>query len=366
MKFNRLILLCSILIIGLTACSSGGNSEQTNVDENESPENAAASEELSDELLIFNWSEYMPQEILDNFEEEFGVEIVYSTFSSNQEMLAKLQAGTVAYDLVVPSDFFVNQLKEEGMLQEIDFSNIPNYENIADEWKGLPFDPDEKYSVPYMYGYDGIAFNSEKIDEAPTSWEDLWNPEYKGQVITMEEPKENFNMLLQSLGYDPNDPTEEQLQEAGEKLKELVPNLLAFKSTPEPEFASGEAWIGYAYSGAAAVAWKENKNIEFVLPEEGGIRWTDNMVIPANAQNKYTAEVFIDYLLRPEVSKKLSEAYPYGNPNEAAVELLDDELKESPGMNIPSEQIEKADWGKPLDPDKTQMMNRYFQESKVD
>ncbi|WP_373867263.1 ABC transporter substrate-binding protein [Virgibacillus salexigens] len=355
---KKILPLLAVVVLALAACSKAGSESSVGSDAN-------AGEELSDELVVFNWSEYMPQEILNGFEEEFGVDVIYSTFSSNQEMLAKVSAGTVAYDIVVPSDFFVNQLQEKDLLQEINFENIPNYKNIADEWKGLPFDPDEKYSVPYMFGYDGIAYNKEKIKEPPTSWEDLWNPKYKGHVITMEEPKENFNMVLQYLGYDHNDPTEEQLKEGAEKLKELVPNLLAFKSTPEAEFVSEEAWIGYAYSGAAAVAWKENKNVGFVLPEEGGIRWTDTMVIPKNAEHKYTAEVFMNYLLRPEVSKKLSEAYPYGNPNKAAVEILDDKIKKSPGLIMPNEKVEKAGWGKPLAPDKNQLMNRYFQKAKV-
>ncbi|TMN23265.1 ABC transporter substrate-binding protein [Lentibacillus cibarius] len=353
---GKLIILLTVLVATLVACSENGTDSS----------DAKGNGKLSDELIVFNWSEYMPQEILDEFEEEFGVDIVYSTFSSNQEMLAKINAGTVSYDVVVPSDFYVNRLKEQELIQEINFDNIPNYKNISDEWKELPFDPDEKYSIPYMYGYDGIAYNKEKVDEPPTSWADLWNPAYKGHVITMEEPKENFNMLLQYLGYDHTNPTEEQLKEGGEKLKELVPNLLSFKSTPEAEFVSGEAWIGYAYSGAAAVAWKENKNVGFVLPKEGGIRWTDNMVIPKNAEHKYTAEVFINYLLRPEVSKKLSEAYPYGNPNEAAVEMLDDSIKNSPGLIMPEEKIEKTDWGKPLRPEKKKLMNRYFQKAKVE
>lgn len=358
------LLIIPFILALLAACSSDGNSESSDSETSESAE--GGDQELSDQLYIFNWSEYLPQEILDNFEEEFGVEIIYDTYNSNQEMLAKLSSGTVSYDLVVPSDFYARLLLEEGLIQEINYDNIPNYENIDDVWKNMPFDPENKYTVPYAFGYDGIAYNKEVIPNPPTSWEDLWNPEYEGKVIVMEEPKEVFNMLNQTLGFDPNDPTEEELEQAGEKLKELVPNLLAFDSTPEAQLVSGEAWIAYAYSGASAVAYQENEHVDFVLPEEGGIVWMDVMVIPANAQNKYTAEVFIDYMLRPEVSKLLTEDYPYGNPNTKAVELLDEDLKNSPGLNLPEEDIEKAVWTEPLDEKRTEIMNRLFQEAKME
>lgn len=347
--------LFSMLIVFLAACGSDDDAN-----------NAGGEKELSDELLVFNWSEYIPQEVIDGFEKEFGVDVVYSTYNSNHEMLTKVQSGTVAYDLVFPSDYYVKQMVENDLLQEIDFDNIPNFENIANAWRNMPFDPENKYSVPFMYGYDGIAYNKEFIKEPPTSWEDLWNPEYAGKVLLLEESKEVSNMTQQLLGNDMNDPTEEQLEAGAEKLKELIPNVLAFDATPSDRLVSGEAWIAHGYSGAAATAWLENPNIDFVLPEEGGIVWLDAMVIPETAKNKYTAEVFINYLLRPEISKQLSEFIPYGNPNEEAVKILPDEIKDSPGINFPEEVIEKTEWNLPLDADRTQIMNRLFQEAKVE
>src|SRR5690625_2673589 len=309
----------------------------------------------------------MPDEIITDFEEEFGVKVVYSTFSSNQEMLSKIKSGTVPYDLAVPSDFYVEIMAQEGLLLEIDLDNIPNFENIADEWKDLEYDPENKYSVPYLYGYDGIIYNKSIITEPPTSWGDLWNPDYAGHVVIMDAADEISDMLQQYLGNDMNDPTEEQIEAGGEKLKELVPNILLFSETPEPQLVSEEAWIAYGYSGEAGVAYLENEDIDFVLPEEGGIKWTDNMVIPSSAANKYTAEVFINYLLRPEVSKLLVEEYPYGNPNTKALELLDDEeFSKIPGQDLPKEQTDKAQWSHNLDPDRTQVVNRVIQKAKIE
>ena len=352
---KRFCLTTFLIMLLLSACSkSGSNNNAEGAEDNE----------LSKELTIFNWSEYMPDKIIEDFEEEFGVKVTYSTFSSNQEMLAKVRSGTATYDLVVPSDFYVQVMKEEGLLEEINFDNIPNFENISEDWKSLDFDPDNKYSVTYMYGFDGIIYNKEKIDK-PTSWEDLWNPDYKGHVVVMDANDELNDMVQQYMGNDINNPTLEQIEEGGERLKELLPSVLMFTETPEAPLVSEEAWIAYGYSGEAAVAHMENENIDFVLPEEGGIRWTDNMVIPTTAKNKYTAEVFIDYLLRPEVSKLLSEEFPYGNPNDAAVELLDEESRNLPGLQFTTEEIDKTQLSEVLDAEKTQAVNRVIQEAKV-
>lgn len=363
MKKRFIVSIFGILfLLGLVACSG---SEETEVTDTEDASGGEADTELSDELIIFNWSEYMPDEILEGFEEEFGVDIVYTTFSSNQEMLAKIKSGTVAYDLAVPSGSYVKVMEEEGLLNEINFDNIPNYENIDDEWKNQHFDPDNKYSVVYMYGYDGIYYNKTKVD-TPTSWEDLWNPEYKGHVIVMEAADEINDMLQQYMGNDITDPTEEQIEEGGELFKELVPNVLKFTEAPKAELVSEEAWIGYGYSGEAGVAYLDNEDIDFVLPKEGGIKWSDNMVIPTTSQNQATAEAFINYLLRPEVSKILSEQFPYNNANTAAVELLDEDHQNIPGHNLPPEQIENAESTNILDPDRTQLINRVIQEAMVD
>lgn len=365
-KKGKLFVVPLLLLLGifLAACSGSDNNDSSSNNQTDSGD-SESSGEIGGELVIFNWTEYMPQEVLDMFEEEFGVDIVYTTFASNQEMLAKVKSGTVAYDIVVPSDFYVQVMIEEGLLQKINFDNIPNFENIADEWKNLEYDPNNEYSVVYMYGYDGIIYNKDKVKETPTSWGDLWNPEYKGHVVLMDAADELMNMAHQYLGHDMNDPTEDEINEAGEKLKELMPNVMMFTEAPEAQLVNGEAWIVYGYSGEAGVAYKENPAIDFVLPEEGGIKWTDNMVIPANAKNKEAAEAFINFILRPEISKMLSEDYPYGNPNVKALELLGEEHTNLPGLNVPPEAVEKAQWAKVLDPQRTQLVNRVVQEAKI-
>lgn len=352
--FKLYFSLVLALMFVLASCSTADN-EKTN---------GSNDDEMSDELVIFNWTDYMPDEIIEGFEEEFDVDVTYSTFASNQEMLSKIQSGTVNYDIAVPSDSYVQVMRDNDLLEKINFDNVPNFENISDEWKKLDFDPNSEYSIVYAYGYDGLIYNKDKIDK-PTSWEDLWETEYEGRVVVMEAGDELNDMVQQSMGNDINNPSEEQIKEGGEKLKELMPNVLKFTEAPTPELVSEEAWLVYGYSGEAAAAHLDNDNIEFALPEEGGIRWTDNMVIPKDAENKVTAETFMDYLLRPEVSKKLTEDFPYGNPNGEAVKELDEEIRELPGLDIPTEEAEDVTLSNLLEPEKNEVVNQTIQEAKI-
>lgn len=364
MKKQLILLVFAIFscMIFLVACGSvteeTAETEQNNVTETE-PE-----QQLAKEINVFNWSESIPDEVIRGFEEEFGVKVNYSTFDSEQNMLAKVKSGLVPYDVTFPTAPFLVEMIESDMLYELDLANIPNFEYILDEWKDLPTDPGNKYSVPYNYGLTGIVYNKEKV-ETPTSWNDLWNPEYAGHVIALEDSMELMNMLLQSEGFDINNPTEDQLVQAGEKLKSLMPNLLTFSPAPSKLLASGEAWIGHSYCGEAGVAWETNKNIDCVMPKEGGLTWYSAIVVPKTSKNKYTAEVFINYLLRPEVSIKITEAYPYPNPNRGALELFSNEMKEVPGLFPEPEVIEKAELEREFTPEQLNILNRVIQEAKV-
>ncbi|MBB6454714.1 spermidine/putrescine transport system substrate-binding protein [Salirhabdus euzebyi] len=352
MKHFVKLFLAIVLVLLLAACGSddaGGSSDG----------------ELADKLYLFNWGEYMPQEVLDSFEEEFGVEVVYSTYSSNQEMLTKLNSGTVNYDIVVPTDYIVKRMINDDLLLELNMDNIPNFENIQSVFHERDFDPDNKFSVPYLYGSTGIAYNTTKIEGTP-SYADLWNEAYAGHVTVQDDPRESLSMVLQTLGLPMNDPSEEDLQKAKEELAKLHPNLLAYDSSPSAQLISGEAWISHTYSGEAGIAMLENPDITYVLPEEGGELWMDNLVIPKTSENQYTAEVFINYLLEPEVSKQLSDAFPYSNPNQGALDLMSEEERTNAASYPPEDQLANAQWFEDLPPETIQTMNRLYKEVKVE
>lgn len=351
MKRFITVLLATLLIMVLAGC--GGDSKKAN------HENG-----LSDELSVFIWGEYLPAEVLEEFEEEFGVEVLVSNYNDNDEMLTKLKSGAVDYDLALPTDWMVGRMMEEDLLEELDLDNIPNFENIADEFQEREFDPGNKYSVPYVYGSLGIVYNETKVD-TPTSWDDLWNPEYKDHVLVQETERAVISATLQSLGYDYNKPSDEELAEAQEKLSELHPNVLAYTNSPAAELVSEDAWIGEALSDQAAKAIKENPDLSYILPDEGGILWMDNWVIPKTAQNKETAEEFINFILRPEVSKKATEGMGGSNPNQEAVELMDEEIKGNPASYPSSEMLENATWYEYMDPETTKKMQYMWKEIRI-
>lgn len=348
MKKLMAVLAAALLIV---AAGCGGNSDK-------------ASKKKNDELSIFIWGGYIPDDVIKEFEEEFGIDVLVSNYNDNDEMLTKLKSGAVDYDLVTPTDWMVGRMMKEDLLEELDMDNIPNFKNIADEFQEREFDPGNKYSVPYVYGSLGIVYNKEKVD-TPKSWDDLWNPKYKGHVLVQETERAVISAALQSLGADYNHPSDDELAEAKEKLSKLHPNVLAYTNSPAAELVSEEAWIGEALSDQAAKAINENPNLSYVLPEEGGILWMDNWVIPNTAKNKKAAEEFINFMLRPEVSKKATEEMGGSNPNQAAVELMDDEIKDNPASYPSSEMLENATWYEYLDPKTAKKMQYMWKEIRV-
>jgi spermidine/putrescine-binding protein len=287
----------------------------------------------------------MPEAVLRGFEREYGVKVNYDTYSSNEEMHAKLKAGGTGYDIIVPSDYMVQVLRRENLLEPINFANIPNWSNIGDDYKDWYFDPGNRYTVPYMWGTTGIAYDASKIKREIKSWEDLWDPEFAGKVVLPDDAREVIGIALKTLGYSKNSTDPAELARAKAKLKRLAPNVKAYNSdSPKTLLLSGEVWIGAVWSGEAALARRENPNIAYVLPREGAGIWMDNLAIPRGAPHKYTAEVFINYLLRPEVSALLSEAYPYGNPNVASYDYTDPAYLRNPISYPPRKALFNAEW----------------------
>lgn len=319
---------------------------------------------LSKELNFFNWTEYMPQEILTMFEQEYGVRINYDMYSSNEELLAKLQAGGANYDLIVPTDYMVKIMADQGMLEVLDHDNIPNMKYLDPQHMNLPFDPGNVFTVPYMWGTTALVYNTKYVQEPVDSWLVLWDPKYKGRVILNDDVRGVVGLGLHALGYSLNDTDPDHLEQAKQKLIELMPNVKAFDSdSPKTKLLAEEVWIGQVWNGEAALLMQESDNFKYVIPKEGASIWMDNMAIPKGAKNKYTAEVFINFLLRPEVSKLLGEEFPYGLPNKAAIELLPEELRNNSAAYPPSEWISRTEWIMDVG-EATETFDRIFTEVK--
>lgn len=278
-------------------------------------------------LTIFNWGDYIDPDLIKQFEEETGVKVIYETFDSNEAMLTKIQQGGTAYDIAVPSEYTIEKMKQDDLLLPIDHDKIPNFKNLDSRFLDLPFDLDNKYSIPYFWGTVGILYNPKLIGDIEiTSWNDLWNPEFKNQILLVDSAREVMGMSLNSLGYSLNDTDINHLNEAKEKLDLLTPNVKAIVGDENRMLlANEEAAIGLVWSGTMQEILWENEDVEYVIPEEGSNLWFDNMVIPKTAKNIEAAHQFINFMLDPEVAAQNTDYVGYSTPNKAALDFMDEE-----------------------------------------
>lgn len=283
------------------------------------------------EINLFAWSEYVPQEIIDSFTKETGIRVNYEAYASNEEMLSKFLAGGARYDLIQPSEYTVEALIKANRLAPLDHSKLPNLKNILPEFRNLAHDPDLRYSVPYMAGTVGIVINTEKISEPVRGYKDVFQDKYAGQIIVVNDSREIVSWAMNVLDLPINDITPQTLEKTRPLLTQWIRLIKIFDSdSPKAALLNGDVSLGIVWSGEAAILWRENKKFRYVLPEEGAHIFIDSLCIPANAQNKDEAMVFINYILRPEISKVISDHFPYTNPNGEARKLLSREQLENP------------------------------------
>jgi spermidine/putrescine transport system substrate-binding protein len=328
------LMMILALVVSMAGCGAGdGGGEQG----------------LAEELHIYNWSEYIDPEIYEDFEQEFGVKVTEDTFASNEDLLAKLQAGATGYDIIVPSDYMVAIMIELDLLAEINYDNIPNFENIDETFLNPPYDPDNKYSVPYQWGTTGIGYNADLFEDPPDSWAYLFDPEmaapYAGRMSMLNDSRESIGAALKYLGYSINSTDEQELEEAKQLLIQQKEWVSAYDSDGfEDLLASGEVDIGHGWSGDYFAAAEEAEQVWYIIPQEGGVIWTDNLCIPESAPSQYTAEVFINYLLQPEVGARITNYTWFGSPNKASEEFIDAEILEEPAIYPPPEVMDKLEF----------------------
>jgi spermidine/putrescine transport system substrate-binding protein len=287
----------------------------------------------AEKVYVYNWTEYIPQEVIDDFTKETGIEVIYSTYDSNETMYAKVKlAPKDGYDVVVPSTYFVSKMSRENLLQPLDHALLPNMRDLDAKMLDKPFDRGNVYSIPYMWGSTGIGVNAKFIDAATiTSWKDLWNPLYKGKVLLQDDVREVFHMALKLGGKSSNTTDAGDIEAAYVLLKELMPNVLLFNSdSPRLPYLAGEVSIGMIWNGEAWMAAQENPDIRYIYPKEGANLWVDSFVIPKGARNVKNGHAFINYMLKAEVAKQCVEQNGYATPVLSALPLLDDQVRTSP------------------------------------
>lgn len=277
---------------------------------------------------VYNWGEYIDKALLDQFEDETGIRVVYSTFNTNEDLYVKLKNGVSNYDVVMPSDYMIEKMKNEGMLRPINWNNVPNIEYVDPEYLNHSYDPDQQYSAPYFWGTLGIVYNTDLVEEAVTSWDILWDERYKREIIMLDSSRDSLGIALKKLGYSMNSTDEAQLAEAEALLIEQYPLVYAYLVDQTKDIMiNGEAALAVMYSGDAVDAISYVDNLAYAVPEEGSNLWFDAMVIPRDARNPDYAEAFINFMLEPENAAVNAEYVWYSLPSSAARELLSEELR---------------------------------------
>ncbi|WP_209863532.1 polyamine ABC transporter substrate-binding protein [Paenibacillus shirakamiensis] len=317
-----LLLVAILVVLPLSAC---GEKKQT--------------------LNIYSWADNFDPQVLKDFEEQNNVKINYDNFANNEDLLAKIKAGGSGYDLIQPSDYMVATMVKENLLAPLNKQNIPNFVNLKDSLKNPPFDPDNKYSIAYMSGVTGIAYNKKYVKDPITSWADLWNPKYKGKVILLDDNREVIGMSLKKNGFSNSTKDEGQISTAVTDLKKLLPNVLAFDTdTIKQKLIQEEGWIAMLWSGDASFVAKDNADVAYVIPKEGGTIFADNYAIPKDAKNQAMAEKFINYMMDPKVSAKNYETIGYSDPNAKAMEFHSQKYREDKMINLSDEEMKRTEW----------------------
>ena len=320
---------------------------------------------------VYNWTEYISDQVLKDFTAETGIDVIYSTFDSNEAMYAKLKLmnGSGEYDVAFPGTDFVDKMRKEGMLEPLDHAKLTNFGNLGNTFINAPFDPENKFSIPYLWGSSGIAVNTKRIAKASlSSWNDLWEPEYQGRVMLMNDIRDVFTMSLLTLGYNGSTKNPEAIKQAYEKLTKLMPNVRTFNSdAPRMPFMEGETYLGLAWNGEVIMAQDQGMpELDFVYPKEGAIMWMDNMVIPKNAKNNDNAHKFIDFILRPKYAAMISEEIGYGSPNEAAKKEMPSELANNPIVYPPADLLKHAMFREDVGDEIMALYQQYWDRLKVD
>ncbi|MDO4567205.1 MAG: spermidine/putrescine ABC transporter substrate-binding protein [Oscillospiraceae bacterium] len=296
-------------------------------------------------LNVYNWGEYISDGADDSldtiayFEELTGIDVHYTTFASNEEMYAKIKSGGAQYDIIIPSDYMIARMINEGMLLKLDFENIPNFALVGEDYKGMGYDAGDEYSVAYMWGLTGLIYNTSMIDDPPTSWDALWDERYMGNILMFSNSRDAFAIALKRLGYSFNDSDPEHLAEAAEELKNQKMLVQAYVMDEIfNKMEGGEAAIAPYYAGDALTMMDVNPDLAFVFPEEGSNYYVDAMCVPTGSPNKEAAELFINFMCEPEISAANADYIGYSTPIPEA-HALQDLSEEWEAVAYPDEEV---------------------------
>ncbi len=297
----------------------------------------------NNEINLMTWGgDFIPREIIDEFEEETGIKVNYKEVTSNEEMQSLMEANPDQYDLAVVTDYMVDILRRNGSLEVLDKDKLPNFANINPVYQGNYYDENDEYSMPYAVSISFLLVNPEAVAELGadpiTGYKDMWQPELENSIVTVDWSVEVIGFVLKALGYEYNETDPDKVAEAKEKLFELSDNIMRFETnTPEDSLVNGEAVVGFMYSNQAVKGKEADDKLEPVFPEEGMPIFIDSFVMSKEAPNKDNAYKLLDYLLKPEVAARIADLTNFVTPNKAAEEFLPEDFKNNEMLNISDE-----------------------------
>ena len=323
-------------------------------------------DELEDKLSIYNWAEYVDPKTYPDFEKEYDVKITEDTYPSNEELIAKIQAGATGYDLCVPTSYAVETMVSKGMLMELDHSKIPNLSLIEDEFLDTPSDPGNKYSVPKDYGTTGYGYRKDLVKEEMTTWEDFFKlaAKYSNRVTVLDSPPEVVGAALKMLGYSYNSTNPSEIAEATEEIIKLKPHVRQITSTMRPMLKSGEAYMSLTWSGEVIFVQYSEPSAQYVVPSEGSEIWLDNWCVLADAPHPAIAHKFIDWIQDPKIQAREVTWNYYGSPVEGHKEFLKPSVANDPQVYPPPEVAEKLEYAI-SDPEWTALRNEAWTKFKA-
>ena len=328
---KKIVLLLTTLMLVLTGCAK-------NVETDPNKPLAGTT------IYVYNWGDYIAEDTIERFTKETGIKVVYEPFDSNEAMYAKYKSGAVNYDVLIPSDYMIQKLISENELLPLNFDNIPNAKYIDSSFKNLQYDPENAYSVPYMWGTLGILYNKEKVKEEVDSWDILWDSKYKGQIIMMDSVRDSFAVAFKRLGYSLNTTDKAQVDEAFATLVEQGPLVQAYVMDQVKDKMIGEeAALAVIYAGDAIYCMEQNENLAYAVPKEGTNFFVDAMVIPKTSKNKAGAEAFINFMNDPEIALNNTEYIGYSTPHTEAKAMLDEEVHNNPSAYPSKDIIDKCE-----------------------
>ena len=335
---------------GTTATATQASSAKVTSTGFECPQPEFPAQVTSKELNLFVWTEYIPPDMQECFELVYNVKVNRDEYSANEEMYAKLSAGGTAYDLVQPTDYIVSLMIRQGLLQKLDHDKLPALKNFDPNYLNFSFDPNNEYTLPYQAGTDAIVVNTDAVSNPPKSWADLWNPDYAGRMVFLDDSRSVIGLTLLTLGYDVNTKDPAQLNEAKAKLAELVPNVKLFDSdSPKTALIAGDVDLGMTWTGEAFLAQQEKPAIQYIYPTEGAILWQDNWAMPKDAPHPDLAYAWLNYTMQGNIFWMMLRDFPYTNPNKAALDYAKENQKDiydayinSPITNTPADAIKNG------------------------